>query len=212
MTSTFDSIIFDMDGTLWDAVDSYCAIWDMTFEQMGKPQTVTRDELLKCMGMPINEIFHAIVKVDVNEQEFLELLDFNEQKMMPILGGKLYNGVYEGIKLLSAKYKLYMVSNCGADGLKNFLKFTHMEPFFSGTLTYGETLLPKADNIKLLIDNNNLSNAVYVGDTQGDCNAAHKAGIPMIFAKYGFGKCEDAEFSIESFPELLDLLFKKLYI
>lgn len=213
MTNTFDSIIFDMDGTLWDAVDSYCKIWDTTFNQLGIQQTVSRDELLKCMGMPIHEIFSNIANliINIDEQHFLNLLDKNEQEMMPILGGKLYAGVFEGIKLLSGKYKLYMVSNCGADGLNNFLSFTQLKPYFNGTLTHGETLLPKADNIKLLIERNNLNNAVYVGDTQGDCDAAHKAGIPMIFAKYGFGECKNAEYSIESFSDLLDLLFKNLY-
>lgn len=211
MTPSFDSLIFDMDGTLWDAVDSYCKIWDITFSQMEKDQTVSRQELLECMGMPINEIFHKIVKVDVDEQKYLALLDKNERDMMPILGGKLYNGVFEGIKLLSTKYRLYMVSNCGADGLNNFLSFTKLKPYFSGTLTHGETLLSKAENIKLLISQHNLRHAVYVGDTQGDCNAAHEAGIPMVFAKYGFGRCENAEYEIESFPQILDLFYKKLY-
>ena len=124
MKDKFDSIIFDMDGTLWDAVDSYCQIWNTTFEQFELKQVVTRDELLKCMGMPIDEIFRQIIKVDVDPQKYLELLDKNEQEMMPILGGKLYTGVAEGIKFLSPHYKLFMVSNCGADGLKNFLSFT----------------------------------------------------------------------------------------
>lgn len=210
MINHFDSIIFDMDGTLWDAVDSYCNIWDKTFNQLGIKQTVSRDKLLKCMGMPIHEIFSTIANqvINIDKQHFLNLLDKNEQEMMPILGGKLYTGVFEGIKLLSNKYKLYMVSNCGADGLNNFLLFTQLKPYFNDTLTHGETHLSKADNIKLLIERNNLNSAVYVGDTQGDCNAAHKAGIPMIFAKYGFGKCENAEYSINSFSDLLDLLFK----
>ena len=193
MKDKFDSIIFDMDGTLWDAVDSYCQIWNTTFEQFELKQVVTRDELLKCMGMPIDEIFRQIIKVDVDPQKYLELLDKNEQEMMPILGGKLYTGVAEGIKFLSPYYKLFMVSNCGADGLKNFLSFTKLDQYFCDSLTHGETLLSKADNIKLLIERHGLKNAVYVGDTQGDCNAAHKAGIEMIFAKYGFGECEDAE-------------------
>lgn len=211
MTSTFDSIIFDMDGTLWDAVDSYCEIWNTTFSQMGKNQIVNRQELLECMGMPINEIFQKIVKVDVDEKQYLKLLDKNEREMMPVIGGELYNGVFEGIKLLSTQYKLYMVSNCGAEGLNNFLTFTQLSPYISGTLTYGETLLGKTENIKLLISQHNLQNAIYVGDTQGDCNAAHKVGIPMVFAKYGFGNCEDAEYEIESFPHLLDLFYKKCY-
>lgn len=201
-----------MDGTLWDAVDSYCHIWNVTFDQLGILQTVERDELLRCMGMPIDKIFDKIVTVDVDRRQYLALLDENEQKMMPTLGGKLYTGVAEGIPFLASRYKLFMVSNCGAEGLKNFLSFTQLAPYFCDTLTHGETRLSKADNIKLIIQRHNLQHTVYVGDTQGDCNAAHQAGIPMIFAQYGFGECDDAEYKIESFPRLLDLLYKKLYI
>lgn len=209
MTQKFDSLIFDMDGTLWDAVDSYCTIWNVTFEQMGLSQTVSRQELLECMGKPINEIFKKIVIEDIDENKYLALLDRNESELMPVLGGVLYNGVAEGIKLLSSRYKLFMVSNCGADGLKNFLKFTKLEPYFIDTLAYGENNLPKAENIKLIISRNNLSNPAYVGDTQGDCNAAHAVGVPMIFAQYGFGKCEDAEYKIDSFPQLFDVLYNQ---
>ena len=46
----FDSLIFDMDGTLWDAVDSYVAVWNATFEAMGYRVSVSRDELLLYMG------------------------------------------------------------------------------------------------------------------------------------------------------------------
>ena len=28
----YDSLLFDMDGTLWDAVDSYCAIWNAAID------------------------------------------------------------------------------------------------------------------------------------------------------------------------------------
>ncbi|MBQ7851826.1 MAG: HAD hydrolase-like protein [Muribaculaceae bacterium] len=42
MAQKFDSIIFDMDGTLWDAVDSYCKIWDKTFNQMNIDAPITR--------------------------------------------------------------------------------------------------------------------------------------------------------------------------
>lgn len=209
MTQKFDSLIFDMDGTLWDAVDSYCTIWNVTFEQMGLSQTVSRQELLECMGKPINEIFKKIVIEDIDENKYLALLDRNESELMPVLGGVLYNGVAEGIKLLSSRYKLFMVSNCGADGLKNFLKFTKLEQYFTDTLAYGENNLPKSENIKLIVSRNNLSNPAYVGDTQGDCKAAHAAGVPMIFAQYGFGKCEDAEYKIDSFPQLFDVLYNQ---
>jgi len=30
-----DSLIFDMDGTLWDAVDTYAASWNLVFNELG---------------------------------------------------------------------------------------------------------------------------------------------------------------------------------
>lgn len=204
MIHDFDSIIFDMDGTLWDAVDSYCQIWNTTFSQMNiKASDISRIQLLECMGMPINDIFHRIVDGNIDEHKFLKLLDENEKGMMPKLGGTLYPGVYATIRQLASTHRLFMVSNCGAEGLHNFLDYTRLKPYFEDTLTYGETLKSKADNIKSIIRIHKLKSPVYVGDTQGDCNSAHAAGIPMIFASYGFGTCSDAEFTINEFSELI---------
>lgn len=200
-----DSIIFDMDGTLWDAVDSYCKIWDETFRETGVECTVSRRQLLECMGLPIDEIFRRVVSVEVDAGRFLSRLDVNERDMMPELGGKLYPGVAGGIPRLASRYRLFMVSNCGAEGLHNFLSFTGLSQYIEDTLTYGETRLDKAENIRLLVNRHGLKAPVYVGDTQGDCNSAHKAGIPMVFAAYGFGSCRDAEYTVAGFDDLCDL-------
>ncbi len=201
-----DSIIFDMDGTLWDAVGSYCKVWDETFKQLGLPTIiVSRQELLDCMGLPINEIFGRIVKTSIDSEIFLAKLALNEAIMMPKLGGTLYPGVFEGIKQLSKHYRLFMVSNCGSEGLKNFLSFTQLSPYIEDTLTHGETLLNKTENIKLLINRHKLTSPIYMGDTQGDCNYAHAANVPMIYASYGFGKCNDAEYTVDSFNQFVEL-------
>ncbi len=210
MDKTYDSLIFDMDGTLWDAVDSYCKIWDRTLLETGINHSVSRQELLDCMGMPINEIFKKVISTPVDTESFLERLDINEQKMMPELGGKLYPGVSEGIPELASRYRLFMVSNCGAEGLRNFLSFTGLSPYIDDTLTYGETHQSKAENIKTLISRNNLKAPIYVGDTQGDCNSAHQAGIPMVFTAYGFGRCNNAEYSVESFEQLTELFLSNI--
>ena len=70
----------------------------------------------------------------------------------------------------------------------------------------GRTGLTKGENIKLVIKRNNLKNPIYVGDTQGDANAAKFAGVPFIFAEYGFGEVEEYNESIKSFNELLKLI------
>ena len=126
--------------------------------------------------------------------------------MMPVLGGVLYPGVADGVKRLCQKYKLFMASNCGADGLKNFLKFSKLESYFTDTITFGETLHDKPYNIQLLVQRNGLKSPLYIGDTAGDCASSHKAGVKMLHVTYDFGTCTDADYSAGSFDELTDKL------
>ena len=68
------------------------------------------------------------------------------------------------------------------------------------------TGLTKGENIKLIIERNNLINSIYVGDTDGDLKASRFAGIPFIYARYGFGEVKEYDYVIDSFDELLKLM------
>ena len=70
----------------------------------------------------------------------------------------------------------------------------------------GRTGLDKGENIRLVMARNGVRRAVYVGDTQGDADAAKKAGVPLIFAAYGFGRVADAEYVIQEISELPSIL------
>ncbi|MBO6201113.1 MAG: hypothetical protein J6N74_05795, partial [Chryseobacterium sp.] len=63
--------------------------------------------------------------------------------------------------------------------------------------------LPKDENIRLIVERNNLQNPVYLGDTIWDKDSSEKAGVDFIYAAYGFGKIENAENRIENFSDLL---------
>ncbi|MBQ8123324.1 MAG: HAD family hydrolase, partial [Ruminococcus sp.] len=66
-----------------------------------------------------------------------------------------------------------------------------------------------SDNIALVMERNKLDRALYIGDIQGDCNAAEKAGAEFIHAAYGFGTSDHVVPELESFsmlPELLETL------
>ena len=71
---------------------------------------------------------------------------------------------------------------------------------------FGDTLLSKGENIKLVIERNGFENAIYVGDTIGDYNATVFAGIPFVFVKYGFGKVEGAWKEVDDIREVLELV------
>lgn len=198
-----DALIFDMDGTLWDAVDSYCIIWDKTLDEMGvQHRHVTRDELLDMMGMYLNDII-AHLAPDMNgSAEFLARLEENEARMMPVLGGRLYPGAKAVIEDLSRHYRLFMVSNCGPFGLDNFVTYTELKPYFTALLSHGMTRVSKAENIRTLCNRYDLKRAVYVGDTAGDGANARAAGIEIVWAAYGFGHIDNPDAVIRNIGEL----------
>lgn len=52
------------------------------------------------------------------------------------------------------------------------------------------------------------TSAVYVGDTDGDCKASFKAGIPFVHAAYGFGSIFDESLivaSADDFEQLTEI-------
>ena len=69
-----------------------------------------------------------------------------------------------------------------------------------------DTLLSKAENIKLVMERNGLENPVYIGDTDLDGKSSREAGISFIHAAYGFGTTDDCDASISSVSELIDLV------
>ena len=62
--------------------------------------------------------------------------------------------------------------------------------------------MDKGQNISLLMERNGIKSAVYVGDTEGDEKAARFAGIPFIWASYGFGKAKKPDGVIDDICEL----------
>lgn len=201
-----DSLIFDMDGTLWNATDSYAEVWNYCYNSRGIDLHIGGSDLVPYMGKPIEVIAKGLtdghVPADFDYCEFVEALSIAEEEMMPRLGGTLFPGVKEGLAALAQHYRLLMMSNCGCNGLRNFMQFTGTAQFFSGSITYGENPVPKSGNIRRLIEQYGLEHAVYVGDTQGDCDETHRAGIPFVYVSYGFGNCQGYDIAFDSYAEL----------
>lgn len=195
-----------MDGTLWDAVDSYCEVWRETYRRLGVEATLTRPQLMRCMGMPLEKIFSIVSPPSVTDYcSFSRMLRVCEAELMPRLGGRLYPGVDSGLRRLKAEgYPLFMVSNCSPLGLDNFVRFCGFEGLFVDLLSFGMNGLDKAQNISLLRERYSLESPAYVGDIQHDCDDAHSAGAAMVWAAYGFGNCADAEWTAGSFDEVTD--------
>ena len=75
----FDGLLFDLDGTLWDSVDSICLSWNRVLARIA-PQyagRITRPRLMGCMGMLLPDIVKKL------------LPDLDWQQLQPLLAGLL---------------------------------------------------------------------------------------------------------------------------
>lgn len=210
---TYDSIIFDMDGTLWDAVDSYAEIWNSTLrEECISRKPVTRADLISLMGHPLPEIARILLPGLSDEEidRFMATLCRKDLELMPVLGGKLYPGVKDTLeRLYKEGVRLFLLSNCGPEDLPMFMRFTGLEQYFTDHLSYGSTGCGKDVNIRKLISRYALRRPLYVGDTTGDLRSTRLAGdTDFAWASWGFGidfPAAEADHVLRSISDLINL-------
>ncbi|MDP4090700.1 MAG: HAD family hydrolase [Bacillota bacterium] len=207
--SEIDSIIFDLDGTLWDSSDGVLKAWNQVLARHKDiKEHLTREVLQNCMGLQVKLIGQKLFPY-LSEERRMELLDTcckEENELLKTEGGILYSGLKEVLQDISKKYPLFIVSNCQEGYIEAFLTAHDMWEYFKDIQCAGRTGLSKGENIKGLMERNRLKHSIYVGDTQGDCDAARLAGIPFVFAGYGFGKVKENDALIENISELKDIL------
>lgn len=207
----YDSIIFDLDGTLWNSTKEVRHSWNLVLETLPDIKSLpTEDEVNSVMGLTSKDLMEKLFPYISYErgQEIFEMCCKKENEYLLLHGAKLYPGLEDTVKKLSDALPLFIVSNCGKGYIETFLEAHKMAQYFKDFECIGNTGLSKAENIGLIINRNNLASPVYVGDTSWDYDSATKAGIPFIFAEYGFGNVEGTP-SIKETSELIDMILTK---
>ncbi len=207
------NIILDVDGTLWDSTAEVAVSWNEALQAFPKVQRrVTGEELKGLFGRPTSEIFEMVfTELSEQERERAEkACTENEHKHMNTAPCVVFDGVKEGLEKLSEEHSLFIVSNCLSGYIEAFLRNTGLSPYISDHLCFGDTGRAKGENILQIMRENELTSAVYVGDTAGDCTASKAANVPFVFASYGFGNVEKADVVIEEFGDLLKIDYENL--
>ena len=184
-----DALIFDLDGTLWDAAAATAHGWNAGLEALGIPARITVDGVRSVCGTPFAQCIETLLpELCPPAETLLQALEEHERHHIERSGGILYAGVAEGLGRLAAAYPLFLVSNCPGWYLDAFLHGSALGGCFTAWDCHGTSGLPKSGMLLNLAAGHRLHRAVYVGDTQGDREAACAAGMGFAHARYGFGE------------------------
>lgn len=208
------AVIFDLDGTLWDATGQVFKIWNRVFARRRELEfRLTQHDMENYMGKTMEEIGGMLFpQLDRSTQkEIMEECGREEVVYLREHGAVLCDGVRETIALLKKDYELYIVSNCQDGYVNSFLTAHRFEEDFRDIEMSGRTGKGKGENIRLLMERNRLTHAVYVGDTQGDESASRYAGIPFLYAAYGFGTAEHPDGTLQSIRDLPAVLRETVF-
>ncbi|MCA1024826.1 MULTISPECIES: HAD family hydrolase [Cytobacillus] len=207
-----DSLIFDLDGTLWDSRKTVADSWNIVIRKDAEvKKELTVADLKATMGLRMHEIMERLFPYLSKEkrESLLEELSKEELGHIRNYGGTLYPKVEETLSELAKTYQLFIVSNCQEGYIEAFYEAHGLEKYFQDFENPGRTGLSKGENIQLIIKRNNLQSPIYIGDTDGDREAAKYAGIPFVYASYGFGEVIDKDHIIEQFQDLLHMRLER---
>ncbi len=204
-----DSIIFDIDGTLWNSTPLVAKAWNTILEERSDvPIRFTPEELTRLFGRPlpvIADMVFSFLEPDDRYTLINRCCELEHQMLRVYKENLLYPQVAETIRTLSARMPLFIVSNCQSGYIELFLKKTGLGGCVTDFECPGNTGKPKGENIRLVVDRNHLKAPVYVGDILGDQEASLQAGVPFCHAAYGFGEVPDPDYVIHHFSELLTI-------
>lgn len=207
--SKIKNIIFDLDGTLWDSREQIIEAWKNIISDIN----INAKDLDNLMGKTNAEYIKFLFPnfSDKEAEKLMKKCEIEEVKYLTQFGAKLYDNIIPIIKDLSKSYKLFIVSNCQKGYIESFLEYYNLTEFFLDTECNGNTNKLKEENIKLLMNRNNLkqNQTCYIGDTQSDYNASLNNNIEFIWCRYGFGKFPNYEKYVNK-PEEISCLIRTL--
>jgi phosphoglycolate phosphatase len=154
LDKNIDSIIFDLDGTLWDATITCAMAWNKVFEQCGYNNIIDRKLIKKISCSPLDivltQYFTFIDEKDYDK--FIERYKENEPMFMKNIGGRLFPNENNTLKILCRYKKLFIVSNCLKGYIENFLFKEKLDKIYKIFLFMENTFFDEEKNHAMRIN------------------------------------------------------------
>ena len=191
----WDTVLFDMDGTLTDSQEGIVKSVSYALGRLGR-ELPPRDTLTAFIGPPLHESFSAICGMDEAETEraVCEFRDYFARR------GWAENVPYEGMAeflaaLHAAGLRLIVATSKPETSAQKILKHFSLERYFDlicGSHPEDKSSADKASVVRAALTRAGApKRAVMVGDRRHDMAGAHANGLEAIGVLYGYGSREE---------------------
>ena len=205
----YESLIFDIDGTLWDSRALVAEGYNIQLKSEGLDHLcVTAEDLRPLFGKVMTEIADVIL-ASIPEEDRYALMD----RCMKTENEYLFKNecrigypkVRETMAELARNHRLFIVSNAQCGYPELCIDKLGLGDYIQGHLCFGDTGTSKGQTIRTLMARHNIESCIYIGDTQGDYEATREAGVPFLWCTFGFGTPQGYAAKIDAFEDLLKL-------
>lgn len=208
----YDTVIFDMDGTLLDTLDDLTSAVNHTLEQYNYP-VHTKEEVRSFIGNGISRLMKNATPDDIDDETFDRVFhSFKEDYTAhPVIHTEPFSGILPMLKTLQQKgIKTAIVSNKNIEAVKAL-----NEQFFSDYIRIaigekdGIRRKPYPDTLFEAMRLLDAGKTLYVGDSVVDKQTADNAGVDCVLVRWGYGSDIDSLHPtriIDKPDELLDIL------
>lgn len=205
----YESLIFDIDGTLWDSRALVAEGYNIQLKSEGLDHLcVTAEDLKPLFGKVMTEIADVILASVPAESRYdlMERCMKTENDYLFANECRIgYPNVKETMAQLAKKHRIFIVSNAQRGYPELCISKLGLEDCIRGHMCFGDTGTSKGKTIRALMEKHHIEECIYIGDTQGDYEATLEAGIPFLWCTYGFGNPEGYDAKIDKFEDLLAL-------
>lgn len=210
-------IIFDFDGTIGDSQALIVKTLQDTMRKRGL-EVKSDVECAATIGLRLDEAFVQLFEMSAEEgmacaETYRVIFEENKQHLIV----QPFPHVLETIHTLHRQgYQLAIASSRGSDSLFGYVKQMGIEDCISSIIAGDlvEHVKPAPDMVFKALEemNGTIEEALVVGDMTYDVDMAHNAGAKACAVTYGNATREElknAEYIIDDFAELLDILQEK---
>lgn len=210
----YDTIIFDLDGTLLNTLEDLKDSVNFALKKNGFPLR-TIDEVRSFVGNGIKVLMELSVPKNLDNCTLEKcLVDFRHHYEKNMKNKtKPYEGIIDLLEQLT-NYKLAIVSNKIDDAVKD-LNQIYFEKYIKTAIGESKAISkkPAPDAVFKALEELNSSpkRAVYVGDSEVDVQTAKNSGLSCIGVTWGFRnrdilESHGADYIIDTPRELLKIL------